>query len=58
MHLIRYHFPKNHYVLNVLYKDCLTIVSKLTSNIVHTEYLERDFNGVVFNEFAEENGII
>jgi hypothetical protein len=42
----------------VLYKDCLTIVSKLTSNIVHTEYLERDFNGVVFNEFAEENGII
>ena len=42
----------------VLYPDCLTIISKLTSNIVHTEYFQNDFSGVIYNEFAEENGII
>ena len=42
----------------VLYKDCLTIISKLTSNIIHTEYLQNEFTGIVYNEFAEENGVI
>ena len=42
----------------VLYNDCLTVISKLTSNIIHTEYLENEFTGVIFNEFAEENGLI
>jgi len=42
----------------VLYNDCLTIISKLTSNIIHTEYLQNVFTGITFNEFAEENGVI
>ena len=41
-----------------LYKDCLTIISKLTSNIIHTEYLQNEFTGILYNEFAEDNGII
>jgi len=42
----------------VLYKDCLTIISKLTSNIIHTEYLQNEFTGIIYNEFAEEKGVI
>ena len=42
----------------VLYQDCLTIINKLTSNIIHTEYLQSDFTGIIYNEFAEENGVI
>ena len=42
----------------ILYNDCLTIISKLTSNIIQTIYLQTDFNGIIFDEFAEKNGLI
>ena len=42
----------------VLYKDCLTIISKLTSNIIHTQYFQNEYKGLLFNEFSEENGNI
>ena len=42
----------------VLYDDCLTVISKLTSNIIHTEYLENNLTGLIYNEFAENNGLI
>ena len=42
----------------VLYSDSLTIISKLTSNIILTQFLEHDFTGVIYNEFAENNGLI
>ena len=42
----------------ILYDDCLTIVSKLNYKIIHTEYLEEEFTGILFNEFSEENGTI
>jgi len=42
----------------VLYNDSLTIISKLTSNIILTQFLEHDFTGVIYNEFAENNGLI
>ena len=42
----------------VLYKDCLTVISKLTSNIIHTQYLQSEYKGLLYNEFYEKNGII
>ena len=42
----------------VLYSDSLTIISKLTSNIILTQFLEHDFTGVIYNEFAENNGLV
>ena len=42
----------------ILYDDCLTIISKLTSNIIQTIYLQSNFQGIIFDEFAEKNGII
>ena len=42
----------------VLYDDCLTIISKLTSNIILTQYLDKDFTGIIYNEFTDNNGVI
>ena len=42
----------------VLYKDCLTVISKLTSNIIHTQYLQTEYKGLLYNEFYEKNGVI
>ena len=46
----------------ILYKDCLTVVSKLTSNIVHTEYFDEDkyeeSDLMLFNEFSQDKGAI
>ena len=42
----------------MLFNDCLSIISKLTSNIVYTEYLDSEFTGVLYNEFAEDNGVV
>ena len=42
----------------ILYDDCLTIISKLTSNIIQTIYLQSDFTGLIYDEFAEKNGVI
>ena len=42
----------------VLYNDCVTIISKLTSNIIHSVYLKSEFTGILYNEFAEDNGVI
>ena len=47
---------KNH--IFILYNDCLTIISKITSNIIHTEYFQNEFKGIIFNEFTGENGIV
>ena len=48
----------NHIFL--LYEDCLTVISKLTSYIIHTQYFntEIQYNQIIYHEFAEENGII
>jgi len=42
----------------ILYKDCITVISKLTSNIVHTQYCQIEYDQMVYNEFAKNNGII
>ena len=42
----------------ILYKDCLSVVSKLTSNIVHTQYCQKEYSQMFYNEFAKDNGII
>ena len=42
----------------ILYKDCLTVISKLTSNIIHTEYLNTEYNQMIYNEFSPNNGNI
>ena len=41
-----------------LYEDCLTIISKLSSNIIHTEYLSFKFDQMIYHEFSKDNGII
>ena len=46
----------NHILL--LYKDSLTVISKLTSNIVHTQYFQMECDQMIYNEFAKDNGII
>ena len=46
------------YHIFILYNDCLTIISKLNSKIIHTEYLKREFTGILFNEFTDDNGSI
>ena len=42
----------------MLYDDCVTIISKLTSNIIHSLYLKSQYTGILYNEFAEDNGVI
>ena len=41
-----------------LYNDCLTIISKLTSNIIHTQYFQSEYKGVIYNEFFPNGGVI
>ena len=39
----------------ILYSDCLTVLSKITSNIIHTEYFTNEnFIGMNYNDFNEE----
>ena len=40
----------------ILYKDCLTIISKITSNIIHTQYFQTEYKGVIYNEFSSCKG--
>ena len=40
----------------ILYKDCLTIISKITSNIIHTKYFKTEYKGVIYNEFSSYLG--
>ena len=40
----------------ILYKDCLTIISKVTSNIIHTKYFKTEYKGVIYNEFFSCKG--
>ena len=40
----------------ILYKDCLTIISKINTNIIHTQYLSKSFNNIFYNQFSEKNG--
>ena len=42
----------------ILYKDCLTVISKLTSNIIHTQYFKIEYDQMIYHEFAIDNGII
>ena len=41
-----------------LYKNCLTIISKVTSNIVHSHNLDSEFKGVIYNEFSSDYGAV
>ena len=40
----------------ILYKDCLTIISKITTNIIHTQYLSKPFNNIFYNEYSTDSG--
>ena len=40
----------------VLYKDCLSIISKITTNIIHTQYLTKPFTNIFYNEYLVNNG--
>ena len=42
----------------ILYKDCLSVISKLTYNIVHTQYFQIEYDQMLYHEFAKDNGII
>jgi len=45
----------------ILYSDCLTVVSKLTSNIVYTEYFDTKYehgDQMIYNEFSGDNGTL
>ncbi len=46
----------NHIFL--LFKDCLSVISKLTSNIIHTQYFTTNYEQMLYVEFAKDNGII
>ena len=42
----------------ILYSDCLTVLSKITSNIIHTEYFTNEnFIGMNYNDFNDEKCI-
>jgi hypothetical protein len=40
----------------ILYKDSLTIISKINTNIIHTQYLSKPYNNIFYNQFSENNG--
>ena len=46
------------YHIFILYEDCLTIVSKISSNIIFTKYFDKKYDLMIYNEFSEDNGII
>ena len=48
----------NHIFL--LYEDCLTVISKLTSYIIHTRYfsVKSEYKQILYNEFSEERIIL
>jgi len=42
----------------ILYKECLSIISKLTSNIINTLYFQTEFHQIIYDEFAKDSGVI
>jgi len=46
------------YHIFLLYDNCLTIISKLTSNIIYTKFLDIKFKYMIYNEYSEKNGNI
>ena len=40
----------------ILYKDCLSIISKINTNIIHTQYLSKPYNNIFYNPYSENNG--
>ena len=42
----------------ILYKDCLTVISKLTSYIIHTLYFRTSYDHIIYNEFSKDNEIL
>ena len=40
----------------VLNKDSLSIISKINTNIIHTQYLAKTYNDILYNKFSENNG--
>jgi len=42
----------------ILFKDCLTIISKITSNIIHTKYFKTEYKEIIYNEFSSDGGNI
>ena len=47
---------KNH--IFTLFDDCLTIISKITSNIIDIKYFKSEYTGVIYNEFSSDEGDI
>ena len=44
------------YHIFILFKDCLTVISKITSNIIHTQYFQTEYKGIIYNEFSSCKG--
>ena len=53
---ISFCISENH--IFILYSDCLTVLSKITSNIIHTQYFTNEnFVGMNYNNFNDEKFI-
>ena len=54
--------PKNviHTINHVfmLFNDCISVISKLTNNIVHVQYCQIEYGQMLYHEFSKDNGII
>ena len=42
----------------ILYSDSLTVLSKITSNIIHTEYLDKKYNLMILDKYANDKGVL
>ena len=42
----------------MLFKDCISVISKLTNNIVHVQYCQIEYGQMLYHEFSKDNGII
>jgi len=48
----------SHNHIFILYKDCLTVISKLTSYIIDTLYFRTSYDHIIYNEFSKNNEIL
>ena len=44
------------YYIFILYKDCLTIISKISSYIIYSKFFETELKGIIYNEFSSYSG--
>ena len=42
----------------MLFRDCISVISKLTNNIVHIQYCQIEYEQMLYHEFSKDNGII